>query len=114
MMSRNPVAPSHPPVDDAAPRLDFLPWEYARGATEADRHAQAERRRRLAETGDIELALAGVLGRWVDGHGLAFAPDGSDDRSVPGLQGTEMWLAIVWLLCDYLGFSDVLGYRPRG
>jgi hypothetical protein len=61
-----------------------------------------------------EAALAGILGRWVDGQGLAFAPDGSDDRSVPGLQGTEMWLAIVWLLCDYLGFSDVLGYRPRG
>jgi hypothetical protein len=25
-----------------------------------------------------------------------------------------MWLAIIWLLSDYLGFSDVLGYRPRG
>lgn len=58
--------------------------------------------------------LADILGRWVDGAGFAFAPDGRDDRSVPGLQGTEMWLAIVWLLTDYLGCSDVLRYRPRG
>ena len=34
--------------------------------------------------------------------------------SVPGLQGTEMWLAIIWLLADQLGLADVLGYRPRG
>lgn len=25
-----------------------------------------------------------------------------------------MWLAIVWLLADYLGESEALGYRPRG
>jgi hypothetical protein len=25
-----------------------------------------------------------------------------------------MWLAIIWLLADVLGLSDVLGYRPRG
>jgi len=25
-----------------------------------------------------------------------------------------MWLAIIWLLSDYLGHSDALGYRPRG
>jgi acetyltransferase-like isoleucine patch superfamily enzyme len=61
-----------------------------------------------------ERILAGILDRWVDGAGFAFAPDGSDDRSIPGLQGTEMWLAIIWLLTDYLGFSDVLAYRPRG
>jgi acetyltransferase-like isoleucine patch superfamily enzyme len=61
-----------------------------------------------------EAALRGILGRWVDGQGFAFAPDGEDDRTIPGLQGTEMWLAIIWLLSDYLGFSDVLGYRPRG
>ncbi|MEV6282239.1 acyltransferase [Kribbella sp. NPDC051770] len=58
--------------------------------------------------------LNGILTRWVDGEGFAFAPDGSDDRSVPGLQGTEMWLAIIWLLADYLGTAEPLGYRPRG
>jgi acetyltransferase-like isoleucine patch superfamily enzyme len=58
--------------------------------------------------------LSAILDRWVDGAGFAFAPDGADDRAIPGLQGTEMWLAIIWLLTDYLGFSHVLGYRPRG
>jgi carbonic anhydrase/acetyltransferase-like protein (isoleucine patch superfamily) len=58
--------------------------------------------------------LSRILDRWVDGAGFAFAPDGTDDRAIPGLQGTEMWLAIIWLLSDYLGLSDALGYRPRG
>jgi acetyltransferase-like isoleucine patch superfamily enzyme len=58
--------------------------------------------------------LTRILDRWVDGAGFAFAPDGTDDRSIPGLQGTEMWLAIIWLLSDYLGLSDALGYHPRG
>ena len=31
----------------------------------------------------------------------------------PGLQGTEMWLAIIWYLADLLG-SPRVGYRPRG
>ncbi|HEY6739466.1 MAG TPA: acyltransferase [Actinopolymorphaceae bacterium] len=53
--------------------------------------------------------LEAALGRWQPGRGFAFAPAGE-----PGLQGTEMWLAIIWLLADYLGASGVLGYRPRG
>jgi hypothetical protein len=61
-----------------------------------------------------EAQLRAILTRWVDGAGFAFAPDGTDDRAIPGLQGTEMWLAIIWLLSDYLGVSDALGYRPRG
>jgi acetyltransferase-like isoleucine patch superfamily enzyme len=61
-----------------------------------------------------EDQLTRILDRWVDGAGFAFAPDGTDDRSIPGLQGTEMWLAIIWLLADYLGLSDALGYHPRG
>jgi acetyltransferase-like isoleucine patch superfamily enzyme len=61
-----------------------------------------------------EDQLTRILDRWVDGAGFAFAPDGTDDRSIPGLQGTEMWLAIIWLLADYLVLSDTLAYRPRG
>jgi hypothetical protein len=61
-----------------------------------------------------EDQLTAILGRWVDGAGFAFAPDGTDERSIPGLQGTEMWLSIIWLLSDYLGFASALGYRPRG
>lgn len=58
--------------------------------------------------------LQKILPRWVDGEGFAFAPVGSGLRSVPGLQGTEMWLAVTWLLADYLGLADALGYEPRG
>jgi hypothetical protein len=53
--------------------------------------------------------LREALGGWVDGHGFAFQTGG-----VPGLQGTEMWLAIIWLLADLAGISGALGYRPRG
>ncbi|MFH1496291.1 MAG: acyltransferase [Verrucomicrobiota bacterium] len=35
-------------------------------------------------------------------------------RHEPNLQGTEMWLSIVYLMADLLGCSDALGYRPRG
>ncbi|MGW4800021.1 hypothetical protein ACWEPC_47160, partial [Nonomuraea sp. NPDC004297] len=59
--------------------------------------------------------LERALGGWHDGAGLSFALSGGDGAArTPGLQGTEMWLAIVWLLADYLGISDALGYRPRG
>ncbi|WP_432561050.1 acyltransferase [Kineococcus sp. SYSU DK003] len=60
----------------------------------------------------VELSrglLADALRTWRDGQGFSFAVGRE-----PGLQGTEMWLAIVWLLADLTGFSDVLGYRPRG
>lgn len=58
--------------------------------------------------------LERALGQWVDGEGIAFAPVGSGPRSTPGLQGTEMWLSVTWLLADYLGCSDALEYKPRG
>ncbi|GAA3534520.1 hypothetical protein GCM10022419_012460 [Nonomuraea rosea] len=56
-----------------------------------------------------------ALGGWQDGTGLSFAlTQGDGAARTSGLQGTEMWLAITWLLADYLGISDTLGYRPRG
>ena len=59
--------------------------------------------------------LERALGGWHDGAGLSFAlTSGTGATRTPGLQGTEMWLAIIWLLTDYLGLSDTLGYRPRG
>lgn len=67
------------------------------GHREADVRAWAERQ------------LAGVVARWRDGEGFRFGPGVE-----PGLQGTEMWLAIVWYLADLLGRSEELGYRPRG
>lgn len=53
--------------------------------------------------------LREALGGWVEGQGFGFQVGG-----VPGLQGTEMWLAIIWLLADLAGGSAALGYRPRG
>ncbi|WP_188189948.1 acyltransferase [Nonomuraea sp. SYSU D8015] len=59
--------------------------------------------------------LVRALGGWHDGEGFSFElTRGSGPTRTPGLQGTEMWLAIIWLLADYLGVSDALGYRPRG
>ncbi|QWB27339.1 MULTISPECIES: DapH/DapD/GlmU-related protein [Streptomyces] len=62
--------------------------------------------------------LADALKHWVDGEGFAFRaphPTTTGERqNRPGLQGTEMWLAIIWYLADLAGVSDALGYRPRG
>jgi hypothetical protein len=60
--------------------------------------------------------LTAALGRWQPGQGFGFGPtpDGGGPGREPGLQGTEMWLAIIWLLADLLGLADILGYRPRG
>lgn len=64
--------------------------------------------------GWAEQRLTAVLARWQDGRGFGFGPGTAGPGPEPGLQGTEMWLAIVWLLADLLGRSDALGYRPRG
>lgn len=32
----------------------------------------------------------------------------------PGLKGTEMWLSIIYLICDYLNIAHLLGYEPKG
>src|SRR5690606_25734835 len=46
--------------------------------------------------------LSDALGHWTDGQGFGFqAPHPATTglaATTPGLQGTEMWLAIVWLL----------------
>lgn len=65
---------------------------------------------RHAEVREVAAAMLGhVPGHWVDGAGFGFATG-----DVPGLQGTEMWLSILWLLADLLGESDGLSWRPRG
>ncbi|WP_328505810.1 acyltransferase [Streptomyces sp. NBC_00391] len=64
--------------------------------------------------GWAERQLTAALTRWQEGRGFGFGPGAAGPGPEPGLQGTEMWLAIVWLLADLLGRSDALGYRPRG
>ncbi|MFJ2543937.1 acyltransferase [Microbacterium sp. NPDC087589] len=65
-----------------------------------------------------ERLLSDTLQMWVPGEGFGFREPSATARGLaeiePGLQGTEMWLAIVWYLADLLGISGELGYRPRG
>lgn len=65
-----------------------------------------------------ERLLSDALQMWVPGEGFGFRELSATTRGLAeteaGLQGTEMWLAIVWYLTDLLGISDELGYRPRG
>ncbi|WP_224751936.1 acyltransferase [Microbacterium helvum] len=62
--------------------------------------------------------LSDALQTWAPGAGFSFREPSPAARGLaetePGLQGTEMWLAIVWYLADLAGVSDALGYRPRG
>jgi len=59
-----------------------------------------------------------ILGQWMPdaGFGFRFAPLSEPNavEHVPGLKGTEMWLATVWYLADLVGIAESLGYRPRG
>jgi acetyltransferase-like isoleucine patch superfamily enzyme len=56
-----------------------------------------------------------VLRAWNPGEGFSFALEtGAGWQRTPGLLGSEMWLSITWLLADYLGASDLLGFRPKG
>lgn len=62
--------------------------------------------------------LSDALTTWVPGAGFSFREPRPATRGLaetePGLQGTEMWLAILWYLTDLAGVSSALGYRPRG
>lgn len=52
-----------------------------------------------------------ALPAWVPEQGFAFR---LADRGETGLQGTEMWLSIVYLCADLCGLSHRLGYKPPG
>jgi hypothetical protein len=62
--------------------------------------------------------LTDAVSMWVPDAGFAFREPSPATAGLgetePGLQGTEMWLAILWYLADLAGISDALGYRPRG
>lgn len=74
---------------------------------------------RAAEVAELaERLLRDMLDTWVPQEGFAFRAPSPVGRglgeTVPGLQGTEMWLAILWYLADLVGVSESIGYRPRG
>lgn len=54
--------------------------------------------------------LPGALSLWMNRRGSSFDPE----KKTPGLQGTEMWLSIVYLMADLLGKAGHLGYEPKG
>jgi hypothetical protein len=70
---------------------------------------QTDHRREEAEEW-VRARLPVVLESWVDGRGFAF----DLVHGVPGLQGTEMWLTVVYLMADLLKLSDRLSFRPHG
>ncbi|WP_121743152.1 acyltransferase [Natronorubrum halophilum] len=56
------------------------------------------------------IQLDQVLDHWRNGQGFAF--ELTDEPAT--LQGTEMWLSVVYLLAELCGMSGELGYKPRG
>lgn len=79
--------------------------------------------RRADVTEVARRLLRDALGRWVDGQGFGFAAPHPETTRIPaaripamspGLQGTEMWLAIIWYLADLAGLGALVDYRPRG
>ena len=48
---------------------------------------------------------------WLENKGFSFELHQTEK---PSLMGTEMWLSILYLLCDYLNISDLLTYEPKG
>lgn len=64
----------------------------------------------------LEALLAAIPQRWHDDAGFAFAPaaDAGTPAGRPGLQGTEMWLAIAFTAAAALGLEGELGFVPRG
>lgn len=62
---------------------------------------------------EAEAIAAAIISRaperWVDGQGFPFA-----DGQTPGLQGTEMWLSVIYLAADLLGLTDAYAFKPNG
>jgi hypothetical protein len=74
---------------------------------------QTSHRREDARAWILErLPLA--IARWHPGRGLAFDPCARDASSEPGLQGTEMWLSIIYLMATVTGLAENLSYSPVG
>ncbi len=69
---------------------------------------QTDHRRREAEAVARKVRAA-IPDLWQDGQGIAFAPG-----HAPGLQGSEMWLSVLFTASALLGEEDACVYQPRG
>lgn len=68
-----------------------------------------DHRRPEIRTG-VGRVLTSLVADWSDGVGFPW----QIGRDSPGLQGTEMFTAVVAIAADLLGESDGLGFTPRG
>lgn len=93
---------------DACDRLDLVHLLGQAGRQTGHRRDEVRR--------VLEALLEALLPRWVPGRGLAFdaGADPSTPAGRPGLQGTEMGLAIVYTAAAALGLEVELGYAPQG
>lgn len=70
---------------------------------------QTDHRRSDAEAW-VRERLPLILDCWQENRGFSF----DLAKPEPGLQGTEMWLSIIYLMADILRCAPALKYRPRG
>jgi acetyltransferase-like isoleucine patch superfamily enzyme len=96
------------PAVDACNLLDVVFPLWLAGRQTA--HRQDDIRRLLESILDTHLP------RWHDDAGFAFSPEADlqSPAGRPGLQGTEMGLAIVFTAAQALGLARELGFAPRG
>lgn len=86
--------------DNACDALDIIhPLHFAKKFTPY--------RKSEAEAWCVKM-LPCFLDMWTQ-EGFSFKKGGE-----PSLKGTEMWLSIIYLMCDYLGLKELLGYEPKG
>ena len=50
-----------------------------------------------------------IISLWVPGEGFPF-----EKNQIPSLQGTEMWLSILFIISKYLNLHKELHYSPKG
>lgn len=55
-----------------------------------------------------------ILENYHPGRGFSFDLTNPEGNSAPSLMGTEMWLSIIYIMCDYLGIADLVTYSPKG
>lgn len=86
--------------DNACDALDIIhPLYFAKGFTS---HRKSE-----AEAWCVKMLPIFMEKYTPEGFAFKFGTEAS-------LKGTEMWLAIIYLMCDYLGLADCLNYEPKG
>lgn len=86
--------------DNACDALDIIhPLYFAKGFTD---YRQSE-----GEAWCVKMLPVFMEKYTSEGFAFKFGTEAS-------LKGTEMWLSIIFLMCDYLSLGHLLGYEPKG